>query len=326
MRQIRLALVVGLVIQCAVSLGAGQRACWRPYGPMSAAKADAVVRKLDETFRNSAQTAKGRVEDIRRVLVANEGELLILLASPGTALQLEAIRESGGRRLDRVSPILEKIALRQKGANSIEAIQALGEIEGAKSTKALISVMRKGDAEKAEIAALNLAEQGYPVGLSRLVAAIGRRRASFEQKRFGEALINIGYGRRKSEFDLLLAKAGEAIRTDFPALARKNWKPVRPALRALLTNAKVYHGVRKWAAVALGEVKDKASVKPLIAALSDPVADVRAEAARALGKVGEPVALKHLLALEPSTRNPTSPQEKNLKRAVQEAIANLSER
>jgi HEAT repeat protein len=59
----------------------------------------------------------------------------------------------------------------------------------------------------------------------------------------------------------------------------------------ILALEKGNNGARTYAAVALGEIRDSASVDALIAATEDPYWDVRSQAARALGKIGDVRAL-----------------------------------
>lgn len=56
-------------------------------------------------------------------------------------------------------------------------------------------------------------------------------------------------------------------------------------------------GVREIAAEALGRTKDKRAVAPLIQALEDNTYAVRVNAARALGKIGEPAVAPLMQAL-----------------------------
>lgn len=53
---------------------------------------------------------------------------------------------------------------------------------------------------------------------------------------------------------------------------------------------------RTNAAQALGEIKDRRAVEPLVAALRDPVIRVRGSAARALGEMRDPGAVEPLIA------------------------------
>ena len=55
-------------------------------------------------------------------------------------------------------------------------------------------------------------------------------------------------------------------------------------------------GVRRMAAVALGEIKDTRAVEPLIAALKDNDRSVRWNAAGALGKISDTRAVEPLIA------------------------------
>ncbi len=55
-------------------------------------------------------------------------------------------------------------------------------------------------------------------------------------------------------------------------------------------------GVRRMAAVALGEIKDTRAVEPLIAALKDKDSSVRNNAAEALGEIKDARAVEPLIA------------------------------
>ena len=55
-------------------------------------------------------------------------------------------------------------------------------------------------------------------------------------------------------------------------------------------------GVRRMAAMALGEIKDTRAVEPLIAELKDVDSGARLDAARALGKINDTRALEPLIA------------------------------
>lgn len=59
-----------------------------------------------------------------------------------------------------------------------------------------------------------------------------------------------------------------------PALAERRKPEVLQLLRELAIDRRQYHGVRKWAADALGRVGDKQALPYLLRALEAPVRDV----------------------------------------------------
>ncbi len=78
------------------------------------------------------------------------------------------------------------------------------------------------------------------------------------------------------------------------ALKDKNKDPgsVDPLIDALTDKSSE---VRKWSAMALGEIGDKRAAQPLVAALKDKDRGVRTKAAEALGKTGNATAIKPLI-------------------------------
>ncbi len=81
-------------------------------------------------------------------------------------------------------------------------------------------------------------------------------------------------------------------------MASENWEycvslgkiAVEPLIQALKDR-----GVRKYAAEALGKIRDKQAVEPLIQALKDEDRDVRMSAADALGEIGDKIAIDALI-------------------------------
>jgi HEAT repeat protein len=80
--------------------------------------------------------------------------------------------------------------------------------------------------------------------------------------------------------------------------ARKDIKGLIKALRY-----RKDEGVRQAAAEALGKIKDRRAVEPLIAALKDESFSVRQAAAEALGKIKDPRAVEPLSAALKDARN-----------------------
>ena len=76
------------------------------------------------------------------------------------------------------------------------------------------------------------------------------------------------------------------------ALAKIGEPAVLPLIGALKEGNE---NARKWAAWALGEIRDKRAVKPLIGLLNDPYYDVRWHATVALGLIGDVTALEPLI-------------------------------
>jgi hypothetical protein len=69
---------------------------------------------------------------------------------------------------------------------------------------------------------------------------------------------------------------------------------------------------RRNVAELLGYIGDRSSVRGLIYALSDSSPAVRAEAARALGRIGDPTAVSHLRKLWRRENNPTVRRQASL--------------
>jgi HEAT repeat protein len=322
------AVFLAIAVSALVQAQRGQLAPeqWRPFGPMSEKSADATVAALRARLRNSAAVIDVDLRIVRRALIAANSEIKSMLASSDRATVVEAAREAGGRRAREFVPPLTKVAFGRDESESLAAVDALSAIGGEEARASLKGALRSPSSRVRVSAAVHLAESGDPSGRAVLLKRIsGDDRMGWfleplSNKRVGAALINIGYGKNRSELHHLLQVAGEPLRTLFPLLARKGWASVNPEMRSLVADRKQYHGIRKWAAIALGEARDPKAVEPLITALSDPVPDVRAAAATALGQIGDLTALPALKRLSASLGSSPTHKQRQAVAAARKAI------
>jgi HEAT repeat protein len=99
------------------------------------------------------------------------------------------------------------------------------------------------------------------------------------------ALVRLGEVTKRSELNEVFRFTRADGRYLCPLLA-KSGKPAQLAkLRDLLVDQTVDHLVRKWAATALGGIKDKAAAPNLKKALTDPSRHVREAAEAALSNL-----------------------------------------
>jgi len=172
-----------------------------------------------------------------------------------------------------------------------EATLALGKI-GAPAVEPLIAVLQDDEVSVRYAAAMALGDIGDPRAVEPLITALRDEE-----------------GNVRWQTELSLGKIGvPAIRPLIAALRGEDWRVVQMVAGALgrigdiaveplivvLRSRSEDSQVRQGAAIALGKIGDPRAVKSLLATLQDKGDNVRYEAVRALGQIGDPRALPEL--------------------------------
>ena len=248
----------------------------RPFGPMSPAEATKVADRIVAEMRSAQAVPPGSPNHVRQVLTADSKELVRLMSSRDLGLAAEAVYEAGGRRNNAFTPSLTRIALHGPASCVPVAIDALGSIGTPAARRTLRLAVASPVLENRLLAGLILAESGDAAGKPAVLEGLHAKVTPYttglfrDKRRIALALIRLGYGRRRSDLDDLLTFAGTDKRLVLPTLAKTGWPAVPRKLVALLGDRREYHGVRKWSAIALGQIRYRPAVKPLIGALKDP--------------------------------------------------------
>lgn len=258
----------------------------RRAGPHSAVRAGAIIEHQRKQRANSALVRPADLRQLSAILRASDAELSELMLSNDPLLVKNAIAEAALRRTRASVPALCSLA--KKGAFREEAVPALAMIGGADAITCLRELLGDRNQLVGISAAYGLAAHGLKDGTTQLWYGVRhpivksyqmtqtiRRNASM-------ALIRLGDVDTRDELDEVFRLTHADGRYLCPLLA-KSGKPAQLAkLRDLLVDQKVDHLVRKWAATALGDIRDQAAAPNLKKALTDSSRHVREAAQVAL--------------------------------------------
>jgi HEAT repeat protein len=189
-------------------------------------------------------------------------------------------------------PVAALCKLADGGAFRTDAIPALAMIGGEDAVNSLRGQLSDDDKLVSALAAYGLAAHGRRDGVRELWHALRNPITgdAFHDRiiRGGaaRALVELGEIDTRRELDEVFELARAEGRYLCPRLARSG-KPAQLAkLRNLVVDSSADHLVRKWAAIALGDIRDRASAANLKRALADPSRQVREAAQAALQKIG----------------------------------------
>jgi HEAT repeat protein len=156
------------------------------------------------------------------------------------------------------------------------AARALSDARESKAVPKLIKALENPVGEERQAVIEALGSIGHPGAVDALVAALkGAPRQS--KIRRGDAAADIGIAECRAAAEAL-AGIGQASLVPLIGLLRSEDK-----------------SHRRWAAYAIGRIKDPRGLDPLIEKLQDPRSEVRQAAARALGDLGEQRAAQPLM-------------------------------
>ena len=166
--------------------------------------------------------------------------------------------------------------------------RALGEIKDPRAVEPLIAALGDERSDVRQAAAEALGKIKDPRAVEPLIAALGDERSDMRQAA-AKALGAIGDARAMEPLIAALKDAEWRVReAAAQALDHLGWEPAQDEIAGWYWIAK-----RDWdKCVALGAL----TVEPLIAALKDAGWSVRADAAKALGKIGDPRVVEPLIA------------------------------
>jgi len=167
-----------------------------------------------------------------------------------------------------------------------------------------IQKLKSSDWEVRAGAARTLGEAGESKAVPGLIRAL-EDPVGGERQGIIEALGAIGDPAAVKALISILASDAEPLecKAAADALAKIGSPSLDPLIGLLASEDK---NRRRWAAYALGRIKDSRAMNPLIERLEDPRSDVRQAVARALGELGNPGAAKPLMKIaagrDPETR------------------------
>ncbi|MDL1928430.1 HEAT repeat domain-containing protein [Fimbriimonadia bacterium ATM] len=269
----------------------------RPVGPLAPQEAESYIQRLRDV-RYSALYVPRHYQELRLVMTASVKKLSEYLLSHDEVLADEAAFEAALRADKRLLPplveslnrIVVVISKEMKApphglySRRTTIVSAIGRIGTSEALDVLRQLVEHQDIYVRLTAAYLLAQRGEKHGMSTLregvflTPQLDRR----VRRRFAEALLNIGFGTTKSELDELFDSLDGEARYLSPILAKRGDKLSLAYLREQSVNRNRYHGVRKWAAMALGQARDRAAIPYLLRALGDNTREVREEAEQAL--------------------------------------------
>jgi HEAT repeat protein len=167
------------------------------------------------------------------------------------------------------------------------AARALAAAQDPKAVPGLLKALQDPDGPERQAVIEALGSIGHPAAVDALISSLsGGPRQPKIGRRDTAPVLDIGECRAAAE-----------------ALARIGPPSVDPLLGLLNSEDKNH---RRWAAYALGRIRDAKALNPLIEKLQDPRSEVRQAAARALGDLGDRRAAQPLMRIvagkDPETR------------------------
>jgi len=241
----------------------------------------------------------------------------------------EGVRQAATRALGLVWQIPPLVDLGSADAGlRLAALEALGQLGDARAVGAVVAVARRGtDGAVRQRAVETLGQLGDPRAVGPLLAVLDDDEPSLRAGA-ATALGQIGDGRAARPLTEALEDDDERVRRRAISALGQIWR-----LPPLVRLGDDSPAVRQGAALALGQVRDRRVVRPLVAALRDQDGSVGASAATALGQLGdaqavEPLVSALLTSKEPAARQSAAEALGNLgdRRAVEPLVAALKDR
>jgi HEAT repeat protein len=235
-----------------------------------------------------------------------------------------------------IAALLDEALSQQNKRLRLRAVRALGEIKSAAAIKPLHALMQGSDIDVAETtqealsqigsaawsrhgAAIALGNIGNRAAVPALIQALGDP-AEYARTEVVRALGKLADPRSVERLIEVLRHDEDAIvRRGTVAALRRHWvrgRGITKAFRAALSDTS--WEVRAKAARALGRIDDEASVEPLLAMLEDSSYTVRTSAENALANLG-PLALPRLF------ETASGPEGPRLRPALQALAESLGE-
>jgi HEAT repeat protein len=246
--------------------------------------------ETSECLLQSALEADFPVDDWVK-LVSEIGEKILLAA---LAHKRQSVRwgAAQGLGLFWVLPAVSELGSRD-GSLRQAAAEALGELGDARAVKPLIAALKDENAEVRQAAAGALGEMGDPHAdaVEPLIAVLKDENVGVRQAAAG-ALGEMG---DRHAVEPLIAALGDGninVRRSATHSLGLIWD-----LQLVSDLGSIDSAVRRAAAEALGDLGDRHTVEPVIAALQDENAEVRQAAAEALGDLGDRRAVEPLIAV-----------------------------
>jgi HEAT repeat protein len=261
----------------------------RKPGPIPSAQARTIVEERRRLRANVAVAMPNDLKQLFEVLTASDVQLAKLLLSTDPLLVKNAIAEASLRRSKAAVPNLRKLT--EQDEFRWAATPTLATIGGKEAMQCLRGLLGHRDQLGGVMAAYGLAAHGLRGGIPRLWFGVRNpivkslRITQQTRRAASDALIRLGDVDTRPELDEVFRLTRADGRYLCPVLAKAG-KPAQLAkLRDLLVDQKVDHLVRKWAATALGGIKDKAAAPNLKKALTDSSRHVREAAEAALSNL-----------------------------------------
>ncbi len=280
-------------------------AIYRRPGPLSGQEADQYLRLLPVTLRTRSNAfstlPSSNAAKLRQVITAPSTQLCGLIESADATLAAYATVEAILRHAPECVPAMTRAAARWQppsGQGHVHdlpylLVHGIAIIGGKEARPALEKLLRARSSEVRYIAAYELSFTGDTRVIPLLRQAfewavtppvIPNHRAT----KLAVRLIALGDADIRARAEYLFRKLPVDNRYILPALAERRKPEVVQFLREIAVDPRRYHGARKWAAIALGRVRDKSALPYLLRALDDPVRDVAEYALKAIEQIGEP--------------------------------------
>lgn len=277
----------------------------RRPGPMSWEEVETYLKRFENMRRYVNIAFPINRSALERVLTADAAGLFECLLSNDAALVEEAAFEAAiradaqltsalVRTLDKIDVVsgdeLTRLPVMFYPRQTI-IVSAIGRMGTAEAHGILRRLLDHEDVYVRLTSAYLLATRGEKECMETLREALSLTKAGkmylSDGIKFGKALLSLGFGKTKKELDELFDSLDSEARYLAPILRERGDELSLSYLREQVVNQSRYHGVRKWAATALGEARDKKAIPFLRQATSDSVRDVREEAKKALELIGE---------------------------------------
>lgn len=201
--------------------------------------------------------------------------------------------------LGLVQRYLGRLRSAPRWTDRAQAAHALGRLGAVEAIPALVDALRDPheDAHGVKLAAAQALTEMRAVEAVPLLLEQLSERDEWASPRIAEILVGFGERALPHLVESLDAEAHANLRVWAAQIIGRIGHP--SAVSALLVHVRDRsQHVRMSVAEALGHLRDRRAVDDLVGvALNDPVAAVRAEAARALGRIGDPAVLRQLVEL-----------------------------
>lgn len=276
----------------------------RRPGPMTPQEADDHIRQMLHIARTLYCTPPPVNEtELRRVITAPTEQLPVLIKSSNSILAAHAAVEAILRGAKGCIPALAHVAMHwQPNGKSREmiahrdlpylAVHGIALLAGGEARPTMEPLLKARSSQVRTIAAYELSFLGDKRAIPFLHRAFEQatqppyHAPNFRAMKIAMRLIALGDADTRAQAKYLLSKLYGDGRYLLPALAERRKPEILQFIRQMMVSRE-YHGVRKWAAIALGRIHDKKALPYLLRALEDPGREVAEHALKAIEQIGD---------------------------------------